>query len=592
MAGVRRRFLRDFWLLVKPYWQSEERWIAGALLGLIIGLTLALVYMDVLFNTWNNDFYNALQDKKKGEFFRLMWRFTWLATGYIGITIYAVYLTQMMQIRWRRWLTSVYLRDWLDQRAYYRLQLAGDPADNPDQRIAEDLRLLVEETLSLGLGLLKSLVTLGSFITILWGLSGSLHFSVGGTGYELYGYMVWVALAYAALGTWATHRIGHSLIALSFGQQRLEADFRFSLMRFRENAEGVALYHGESNELEGFRDRFHRLMHNFRVIMQKQKLLNAFTVGYSQVAVVFPFLAGAPRYFSGALQLGGLMQVSNAFGQVQGSLSWFINAYTGNTASSGFVGWKATVDRLTGFHHALSEARRLQPEGQAIVHTNSRGAAIDLNALSLNLPDGSALLAASDLHLQPGDRVLIQGDSGSGKSTLFRALAGLWPFGRGELATPEPFDVLFLPQRPYFPLGTLRQALAYPRAGGSFPDEELAKALDAVGLPDLKLRFDDTENWSLRLSGGEQQRVAIARALLHRPAWLFLDEATSALDEPAQAAMYQMLLKHLPASSLISIGHRRELERFHARQLRLTRNIDGKFALRESAVPVPSFKDS
>ena len=421
-----KEFIRDLWMLLRPYWKSEERRSAWLLLIANIALTLAMVYMTVLFNDWYNLFYNTLQDKAKDEFFRQIGRFCILATIYIVIAVYRTYLNQMLQIRWRRWLTDHYLSDWLADRNYYRMQLKGNDTDNPDQRIAEDFRLFVDECLSLGLGFLNAAVTLGSFIGILWAISGPLEVPLGGSTYVIYGYMVWVAIVYSIVGTWLTHKIGKPLIPLNFNQQKYEADFRFNLVRFRENSEGVALYHGEEDELRGFRSRFASVVDNWWAIMKRQKLLSFFTVGYSQAAVVFPFVVGAPRYFSGAIQLGGLVQISNAFGQVQGALSWFIGAYTD------FASWKATVDRLTGFHKAifLTQEESRAGVGPAVV----ADAAIDdleLRNLDLALPTGRVLVSGINARIEPGDRVLIKGPSGSGKSTLFRAIAGIWPFGRG-----------------------------------------------------------------------------------------------------------------------------------------------------------------
>lgn len=575
-----KNFSRDLWSLLRPFWTSEERRSAWLLLIANIALTLALVYMTVLFNQWYNLFYNTLQDKAKAEFFHQIGRFCVLATIYIVIAVYRIYLNQMLQIRWRRWLTDNYLDDWLAERNYYRMQLKGDGTDNPDQRIAEDFRLFVDESLSLGLGFLNAAVTLGSFVGILWALSGPLDFSFAGTTYVVYGYMVWVAVVYAIVGTWLTHKIGKPLVALNFNQQKYEADFRFNLVRFRENSEGVALYRGEADELRGFRSRFAAVMENWWAIMKRQKLLSFFTVGYSQAAVVFPFVVGAPRYFSGAIQLGGLVQISNAFGQVQGALSWFIEAYTT------FASWKATVDRLSGFRNAILET---QQEGRAglgpAVVADATTDDVQLRDLELGLPTGRVLLSGIDARIERGERLLIKGPSGSGKSTLFRAIAGIWPFGKGIVGLPREFRALFLPQRPYFPLGTLRQVVSYPAPVEAFADSEVRDVLALTGLAHLADRLDEQQNWAQQLSGGEQQRIAIARALLQKPAWLFLDEATSALDEPSQARVYQLLTERLPGATIISIAHHAALADFHNKMMELKPDGSGKMALSWSAAP-------
>jgi vitamin B12/bleomycin/antimicrobial peptide transport system ATP-binding/permease protein len=565
----RSRFLRNAWSLIKPYWTSEEKSSAWLLLAAVVGLTLGMVYMNVQFNDWYNLFYNSLQEKDKDAFFRLLGKFTILAAIYIAMAVYAFYLNQMLQIRWRRWLTDDYLKQWLADRAYYRLQLTGNPADNPDQRIAEDFKMFVDETLSLALGFLNAVVTLGSFVGILWGLSGPLAVPWNGGEFMVPGYMVWAALVYAIVGTWLTHKIGKVLIGLNFNQQRFEADFRFALVRFRENAEGVALYSGEKDERDGFRTRFGAVVDNWWRIMKRQKMLNTFTIGYNQLAVIFPFVVAGNRFFAGTIQLGGLMQISNAFGQVQGSLSWFIGAY------NSFASWKATADRLIGFHQAIESAReetRLKAGVERIADPRPE---LVLEDVALSLPNGTPLIAKSSATIAPGESLLIRGPSGSGKSTLFRAIAGIWPFGSGRVRMPSGQRALFLPQRPYLPIGTVRDVVAYPASEHGFSDEQVREALILVGLPELTGRLDETQHWALQLSPGEQQRIAFARALLQKPEWLFLDEATSALDEASEEKLYRLLRERLPQTTLISIGHRHTLMEFHRRRLELRETAGG-----------------
>jgi putative ATP-binding cassette transporter len=577
MINTRPGFWRDLWALVQPYWKSEEKWSAWGLLLGVIALTLGMVYMEVRFNKWNNAFFNSLQNKDQAEFFRLMGMFGILAAIYIVIYIYSVYVNQWLQIRWRRWLTDRYLKEWLAERTYYRMQLTGANTDNPDQRIAEDLKLFVDSTLDLVLGGLNALVTLVAFLAILWGLSGTLEFQWGGVTYEIYGYMLWVALAYAVIGTWLTHRFGKALIGLNFVQQRFEADFRYNLVRFRDNTEGVALYRGEQGELSGFRERFRHVAENWWLIMKRMKILNTFRYGYNQAAIVFPYLVAAPRYFSGKFTLGDLTQTASAFGQVQGALSWFINVY------ALFASWKATVDRLTGFHHAVMSAQAQQRNDPGVVVQPGSGSGLRLDNVDLVLPTGRTLLANASLEIPSGTHVLVRGPSGSGKSTLFRAIAGIWPFGKGAIGLPQDFDALFLPQRPYFPLGTLRDAVAYPAVPGTFSDDQVREAIRAVGLPHLGERLDEDANWSMQLSGGEQQRVAFARALLHKPKWLFLDEATSALDDEAQAALHRLLRQRLASTTIVSIAHRPAVAEFHDRTLQLTPGEAGPARLAEQA---------
>jgi putative ATP-binding cassette transporter len=556
-----RGFLRDLWALTRPYWVSEERWTALALLVVIIGMNLALVYVSVRINRYRNDFYNALQNKDYHEFLHQLLVFVEVVTPAIVISVYQTYLNSMLQIRWRRWLTERFLGGWLEKQSYYRLQLTGVGTDNPDQRIADDLRLFVAQTLGLTLDFISNVVSLASFVSILWALSGTIVLPVGGMSLAIPGYMVWVALLYSAVGTWVTHKIGRPLARLNFDQQRYEADFRFSLVRLRENAEGIALYGGEVPEAGLLRRRFGAVYDNWWAIMRRTKSLTWFTAAFAQIADIFPVIVAAPRYFSGAIELGGLMQTASAFGYVQGSLSWFISAYTD------LASWKATVDRLTSFQAAIAAAERAGKTG--ITVGQAAGEQLALTRLAVDLPDGRPLLAPTDLGLRRGEAVLVTGPTGSGKSTLFRVLGGLWPFGRGRVDVPAQQRVLFLPQRPYLPLGTLRDAVSYPAPAGKLEDAAIQDALRACGLPHLVGRLDEEGNWSQRLSPGEQQRLAFARALLTQPDWLFLDEATSALDEMTEATLYRLIKERLPQATLVSIGHRSTLAAFHDRRLEL-----------------------
>jgi len=582
MNVIRSDFWRDFWALFKPYWFSKEKTTALVLLLAIIALTLGMVYMNVQINQWQNLFFNSLQDKNKPEFYRLILRFTMLAGLWITMAVYSPYLTQLLQIRWRRWLTDKYLKDWLGDRTYYPMQLKGSQSDNPDQRVAEDLKIFVNQTLGLSIGLLNAVVTLLSFVGVLWTLSGPLSVPINGYEIVVPGYMVWVALIYAALGNWLANRIGKPLISLNFDQQRFEADFRYSLVRFRENMEGVALYRGEADELRGFENRFTSIFANWRAIMKRQKQLTWFTAGYGQVAVIFPFVVAAPRFFSGAIPLGGLMQTASAFGYVRESLSWFINVY------ASFAEWKATVDRLIGFHRLIEAAKEEQSLKSGVELQNGHDSTLGFDQLELALPSGEPLVSSASLDIAPGSRVLLQGPSGSGKSTLIRAIAGIWPFGQGRIRHPAAFDVLFLPQRPYFPLGTLRESVCYPAPADTVTDAEIEEALVAVGLPHLVPRLKDAANWSAQLSGGEQQRVAFARALLLKPAWLFLDEATSSLDNYSQMQLYELVTRRLTATTIVSIAHRSELADFHPQRLELRASEGGAHELTWWGPPHPA----
>ena len=567
---TKRNVVVEAWRLAKPYWSSEEKWSAWGLLLAVIALNLGNVYVSVRINEWNSAFYNALQALDRAGFFHQLGIFCILAAAYIAMAVYALYLNQMLQIRWRRWLTQRYLRAWLADRAYYQLQLgsatdSSHQPDNPDQRIAEDLNQFTRYVLNLSLGLLSSLVSLISFLIILWGLSGPADLPLGPLGsLHVPGYLVWAALIYAGAGTWFTIKIGRPLVSLNFAQQRFEADFRYSLVRLRENAESIAFYGGEPVELEVFEERFSSVVANFWQLMKRQKRLSWFTSGYAQVAIIFPVVVVAPRYFARQILLGGLMQVINAFSSVQSALSFIVTSYTDIAA------WQAVTERLSGFDHRLEGINHAGRTPHSLV-TRRTGTGIAVQGTDLDLPDGRPLLHDVGFTLEQGDTLLITGPSGAGKSTLLRAMAGIWPFGRGEIRLGTG-RLLFVPQRPYLPLGTLAGALLYPGKNenqSSVSRARLTAVLKAVGLGALAGELDTVENWSQRLSLGEQQRLAFARVLLTEPALLFLDEATSALDEPAEAHLYESLREAPWRPTVVSVGHRGTLRRFHHRILEL-----------------------
>ena len=568
MLSVKRLFatLATIGRLALPYFRSEDRWPGRLLLGAVIAIELSIVAATVILNQWYNRFYNTLQDRNWDAFVSAILFFCALAAVYTVLLVYQNYLNYWLQIRWRRWMTQTYLRQWLNSATHYRMQLLGDAADNPDQRIADDLQMFVQQTLSIGTGILNSVVTLFSFIVILWTLSEDAPLHLFGSSFQIPGYLVWAALIYAVVGTVLTHRIGWPLIPLNFQQQQFEADFRFNLVRTRENSEQIAALRGEAAERERHSDRFARVVANWIALIKRQKRLNFFTQSYSQASVIFPYLMVSPVYFSGAMQLGGLMQTASAFNSVQTALSYFVTAY------QSIAQYRAVVTRLTGFEDAIVAGRDVAltpPMVEVLPRNNSN--VISIDQLSVRLPNRQPLVNAEHMVLSPGERALVTGPSGAGKSTLFRAIAGIWPFGSGRILVPEDANVMLLPQRPYFPVASLAAAVSYPARLGTFDDARLANALKAVGLAEWADRLDEEAHWNRMLSLGEQQRLAIARVLLQEPDFLFLDEATASLDEAAEASLYRLLQERLKGTTIVSIGHRSTLGAFHRRRFEVAR---------------------
>jgi putative ATP-binding cassette transporter len=571
-----RSTLATVWRIAAPYFRSEDKFAGRLLLAAVIAIELTVVGINVLLNQWNNRFYTALQDKNWDAFVREMGIFCGLAAIYIALAVYQLYLNQWLQIRWRKWLTNHYLSQWLHDANHYRMQLQGDAADNPDQRIAEDVRMFVDQTLNIGVGFLNAVVTLASFVVILWGLSADSPLTLFGHEFHVAGYLVWGALIYATIGTWLTFLIGRPLVRLAFQQQRFEADFRFSLVRVRENSEQIALLRGESAEQERLLDRFRRVIQNWYEIMTITKRLTAFSSSYSQAAVVFPYILTAPAYFADKIQLGGMMQTASAFSSVQQALSFFISIYRA------FADWRAIVARLDGFEESIAVASRFAKDKSSIkVVRSDASEAIELRQFLVKLPNGTPLVAADGLRIQSNEHVLVTGPSGAGKSTLFRAIAGIWPFGDGVVTIPANATLMMLPQRPYFPIGTLKSAIVYPAKPDAFSSALVEAALTAVGLPQLASRLEEEAHWNRMLSLGEQQRLGLARALLHQPQYLFLDEATASLDEASEAALYRLLADKLKGTTTISIGHRSTLEAFHEGHIVLNHEGDHFTALEQ-----------
>lgn len=547
------------WRLMSSYWHSQEKWKARGLLAGVIALTLGQVYMLVLLNGWNNDFYNALQQRAFESFWPLIGQFAGFAFLHIIFAVYAIYVRQILEIKWRNWMTDKYLDRWLGHQTYYRLQVAGkDDMDNPDQRIADDINSFVNLTLGLFVGVIKQATSLVAFVFILWNLSGYLDIPLGDTVLSVPGYMVFVTLIYSVVGTWLAHKVGRKLIRLNYDQQRFEADFRFSMVRVRENSESVAFYRGEKPEMQNFRERFALVIGNFWGLMKRTKLLNFYVNGYAQIAIIVPVLMCAPQYFNGTMQLGGFMQTISAFGRVQDALSYFVESY------DSIAQYVAVIRRLGGFAGHMEEAEALTSSFEFTRNTSN---ALQLWQMDIALPDGRQLAEKLSIAVPAGKRLLISGGSGAGKSTLLRAIAGIWPYGTGEISLPTGWRTMFLPQRPYLPLGSLRRAIYYPQPVPENADDNLAGLLERLGLQKLAGQLDTVDDWSRILSLGEQQRLAFIRILLLRPDIVFLDESTSALDEPREAQAYEILHQMMPQMAVVSVGHRSSLLNCHDKQL-------------------------
>lgn len=543
-------------------WRMPERWIGLGLFGIIVILNVIQVYLTVLFNYNNNTIYTSLQEKDTSMFWTGIATFSIIAVFWISRSILEYYLTQVMQVHWRRWLTRHYIRQWLGEKTHYRLGLNASLTDNPDQRISEDVDDFVSTTVGFYLQIFVTSLTLYAFIQILWSISAQFPYSVAGFDLSVIpGYLVWISLALAVVATALSHLIGRPLVGLNFRKQRVEADFRFNLVRVRENTEQIALLDGEPTEERGLMHRFSAIFRITLDLAVRQMKLSSWVNGFGQAMNILPLVLLAPAYFTNAaMKLGSMTQTSQAFGQVIDSFSFFINFY------SAIAKYKSVLNRLTSFDHAIAKANAERAAGIEIDAREQTGT-VATRDLEVRLPTGKPLFDKVAVAFRRGERTLVTGPSGSGKTTLFRALAGIWPFGSGRIEVPKGESVMLLPQRPYMPLGSLRAALAYPLPESAYPDDVLRAALDTVGLGHLDDQLDRAENWANALSGGEQQRVAIVRALLRKPQWLFLDEATAALDEQAEAAVYEALRRALPQTTIVSIGHRSSLVALHDRRI-------------------------
>jgi putative ATP-binding cassette transporter len=601
-----RSKLRTFWTLARPFWKSEEKHTAWALLTAVVIFTLAQNWIGIRLSYWNRSFFDTIQRGDYGYFVHLGAVMIGLIFMSIVFWLAEDYLFSSLKIRWRRWMTARFLDQWLGDRAHYLGQLDSVHGDNPDQRISEDIRSFVFTSLDLFMQLLSALIGFVAFVFILWTLSDGSPTPVGRpppislpeswawfqpaflgmwSAYEttmafitsIPGHLVWFCFLYSWLGSWLVNRVGRPIIGLAYEQEKLEADFRFGLIRLRENSESTALIQGETAERRTLGASFSRIVGNFNARLVKQIHLNAFKAVYFRLSDSVPLLLSAPRFFAGTITLGQLTQLTGAFGRVQSCLNLFINSY------ETIAGWWAVTQRLDGFVRGIEHAHELRATQSRIYSTGRVGNELVVKNLALFRPNGKPLLAPVSFTLTPGDSVLITGPSGCGKSTLLRALAGLWPYEQGFVHLPAPFRCMVMPQRPYLPIGTLRAAVCYPEPPEKFTDAAIRTALALAQAPALATRLDEEAHWSQLLSGGEQQRVALARIFLLKPDWVFLDEATAAMDEAAEHAFYLSLRAALPEVSYLTIAHRSTLRAVHARHFRVLAHEDGTHHLTEAS---------
>ncbi len=585
-AAPRQGFFRRFWRLARGYYASpQDRKRAWLLTIGVIVLTLAQILVQVRFNLWNRDFFNALENRDRAAFFGQMWMFGALIVAAMVTAVAQLWVRQALMLDWRRWLVHRLQGRWLEGGRHYQLNFMPDAADNPDQRISENTRWATAMAVDLLVGLLGSILTLASFLGILWTLSGPLHVAFGANEFEIPGYMVWAALIYAVIGSVLTWFIGGPMVDINIRRNEAESNHRFALIRMRESSEGIALIRGEADEERGLKRAFGQVVNVMKDLYGSERRLMWLTSAYGMAAGVVPILVASPRYFAGAITLGVLMQITQAFLEVTRSLNWFVDKFPI------LADWRSHVERVAALEDTFDEAEAMEAEQRIVVKEGPDEQGREILAfrdLQIGHADGNVVIQEANAEIKAGEKVLIVGESGTGKSTLFRAIAGLWPWGAGEIRIPPRDRMMFMPQRPYIPLGSLRAALAYPAAPKKFADAALAAALERCGLPHLAPRLEEEDRWDRVLSLGEQQRLAFARLLLHRPRWVFLDEATAALDEENQDVMMNLFREELAESALVSIGHRPGLDAYHDRTLHLSRAPDGaRLEVRRRVGPAP-----
>ena len=557
------RFIRHLAGLTRIYWTSPDAKRGAPLLALCVAMELGLVYANVNLAWANGKVFDAVQGKQWPRFVEAIEIFLGVALVVVIISTYRIYVRNILQIRWREHLTRHFVDGWIGPYAYGHAQLHHRDTDNPDQRISEDIQSYVASALGLSLSLLSAVATLVSFSGVLWRLSGTWPLRIG--GYELWipGLMMWVAILYSIVSMYLTHKVGRSLVGINFDRLRFEADFRYGLVRFRDHTEAVALARGQEVERRIAMTRFHAVITNWWDLITRQRNLTMLTGGIGQANGIVPLLVAAPAFFAGRMTLGGVTETGIAYGQVSGALSWFVDAYQEIAA------WRASIERLSTFREKLDETKHDVARADAVHVDPAADADVHVTRLDLTQPSGEIIAAGLDATLAAGQRTAVLGPPGLAKTTLFRALAGIWPFGHGRVAIPAQARTLFLAREPYLPIGTLREAVAYPADPEGFSDDAVREALSLVRLDALVPRLDERETWDQALSGDEQQRLVFARALLHAPDWLIMDDATAALDEATEKRVYEVLAARLPATTVVSLTNRPSVAAIHQRRLEL-----------------------
>lgn len=568
----KKYLLTRFWISARGYWgRNSDRLAWPCSIGL-----LALIGMNVGFqygvNVWNREIFDAIEQRDAPSVYHLGTIFPLLVLGSVTLVTSQVFVRMMIQRRWRSWLTKALIARWLDHGRYYQLNLIGGDHQNPEARISEDMRIATESPVDFVSGVISAFVSASTFIFVLWSIGGALTLPIAGTTVTIPGFLVVAAVLYAIITSGSIAFIARNFVQVSEVKNQVEAEFRYSLTRVRENGESIALLGGEEEERNELDRSFKNVRQQWRLLAHQYMRTTLVSHGSLLIAPVVPLLLCAPKFLEGSMSLGEVMQAASAFTIVQTAFGWLVDNYPR------LADWNACARRVASLMMSLDgleRAEQSQSLGRIKRGETQGETMLGLNELSVSLGDGTAVVKETQVEIEPGERVLVAGESGSGKSTLVRAISGLWPWGDGEVNFRPDSNLFMLPQKPYIPSGTLRRAVAYPHAADEWPTDDITAALDKVGLGQLSEKLDDEAPWDHTLSGGEKQRLAFARLLLHHPDIIVMDEATSALDDKSQDAIMQMMIDELPGATIVSVGHRAELEAFHSRKITLERHEGG-----------------